>query len=183
MTTKLNASNVDHSKPLTDEEKVFLHGWSLDHEIALNERLHAQKKEAAKGENIDVTGALEKAGLKVPSAPPPPSVPGQELYTGPVVVEGENDQPQEPGVSTGVVVPLPRDHPLTAVVDDSTSDADEPEEKWDGRAVRAEVNELTVEELKENLRDLDEPVSGNQKELQDRLVKALKKNHEAAQEQ
>lgn len=169
---------IDHSKPLTDEQKRWLHEWSLDYEIEVNERLHKQAKTFAKGEPVDVKAALDKAGVEPPHAPPNPTAPGQELYTGPVVVEGENDKPPEPG-STGVVVPLPRDHPLTGVVDDSAKSAGP--EKFDTRAARAEVNELTVEELKDNLRDLEEPVSGNQKELQDRLVKALKKAHDEEQ--
>lgn len=186
---------IDHSKPLTDAEKKWLHEWSLDHEIETNERIHKQAKAHAKGEPIDVRKALDKAGVEVPHAPAQPiSVAGQELYAGPLVVEGENDQPPEPG-STGVVVPLPRDHPLTGTVatdqgwtdprvqtladDELTQETDEG--KFDTRAVRAEVKELNNDELKDNLRELGEPVSGNQKELQDRLVKALKKAHDEEQ--
>ena len=186
---------IDHSKPLTDEEKRWLHEWSLDHEIETNERIHGQKKAHAKGEPIDVRKALDKAGVETPPPPAQPiSVAGQELYAGPLVVEGENDTPPAPG-EPSVVVPLPRDHPLTAQTegvsaetqllgaqqesDDLTQETDEG--KFDTRAVRKEVNELTVDELKDNLRDLGEPVSGNRDELRDRLVKALKKAHDEEQ--
>jgi hypothetical protein len=192
---------IDHSKPLTAEQKKWLHEWSLDHEIETNERLHGQAKAHAKGEPIDVRKALDKAGVEVPNAPQSPGfVAGQPIYQGPVVVEGENDTPPAPG-EPSVVVPLPRDHPLTGTVatdqgwTEPTVSAEtqemggtelQPETdegKFDTRAARKEVEELTVAELKDNLRDLDEPVSGNQKELQDRLVKALKKAHDEERKQ
>ncbi|QHB37435.1 hypothetical protein SEA_LEOPARD_28 [Mycobacterium phage Leopard] len=172
---------VDHSRPLTKEEKVWLHQWSLDWVIEENERIHGKQGD---GEPPNVQAALEDAGFKAPPPPPgPTTVAGQgTVLTGPVVVEGENDQPPAPG-TIGTRVELPRDHPLTAAIDDSTpaggqqaAEADE----WDAKAVRAEVNELTVDELKENLRELDEPVSGDKAELQKRLFNALKKAHEAS---
>lgn len=194
---------IDHSKPLDAETKKWLHEWSMDYVIEENERIHGKQEG---GEPPNVQKALEEAGFQAPPPPPgPTTVAGQgTVATGPVIVEGENDLPPEPG-SIGTRVELPRDHALTGVIAEDQGLTDprviaetgvgaqpqpnddggqvEPQTKDDGkfdtRAVRAEVNELSVDELKDNLRELEEPVSGNKDELRDRLVKALKKAHEA----
>lgn len=170
--------DLDQSKPFTAEQKQWAHEWGLDHVIEENERRHAQRKVHDNGEPIDVRKALDKAGVEVPDPPPNPTYVGAmgSVQQGPLIVEGEDNAGR---------VPLPRDHPFTVAVEDDAADGDltqETEEgKFDTRAVRAEVKTLNVEELKDNLRELGEPVSGNQKELQDRLVKALKKAHDEEQ--
>ena len=161
---------VDYQdRPLTDAEKVWLHEWSRDDLVEINERIFAQSDAHDKGEPIDVKGALEKAGVKQPDAPPTPTYVGAQggVQQGPLIVEGKDNAGR---------VSLPRDHPLTGVVDEDASGTSEAE-KWDDRKVRAEVNELNVDELKENLRDLDESVSGNKDELRARLFEALKKQN------
>lgn len=183
---------VDHSKPLDDETKRWLHEWSLDWVIEENERIHGKQEG---GEPPNVQEALRQAGFEPPPAPPGPTsvAPVGNVATGPVIVEGVNDKPVEPG--SGVVtvpVALPRDHAFTAVVDENRTDAvlsevegstagqtpaNEPE-AWDAKAVRAEIAELSVDDLKENLKDLEQPVGGNKEELQKRLYAALKKAHD-----
>lgn len=173
--------DLDQSKPFTAEQKQWAHEWGLDHLIEENERRHAQRKLHDNGEPVDVRAALDKAGVEVPDAPPNPTYVGAmgSVQQGPLIVEGEDNAGR---------VPLPRDHPATVAFEDDAAAGDsavEPqttdEGKFDTRAVRAEVKTLSVDELKDNLRELDEPVSGNKDELQDRLVKALKKSHEAEQ--
>lgn len=176
---------VDYqSRPLTKDEKRWLHEWSRDDLVEVNERLFTQTEAHDAGEPVDVRKALSDAGVEEPAAPPNPTYVGAmgSVQQGPLIVEGEDNAGR---------VPLPRDHEFTVPVeeaedgdadDDSSVDAQTTEEgKFDTRAVRAEVKTLTNDELRDNLRELDEPVSGNQKELQDRLVKALKKAHEAEQ--
>jgi SAP domain len=169
-------------RPLTAEEKQWLHEWSRDDLIEVNERLFAQREAHDNGEPIDVKAALDEAGIEPPPAPPQPTYVGAQggVQQGPLIVDGEDNAGR---------VPLPRDHPLTdpgvyehgPVVTAGATEAGhgEPVEEWDGRKVRAEVNSLSVEDLKANLRDFDEPVSGNKDELRDRLVKALKHDHDA----
>jgi len=148
---------VDYQdRPLTDDEKLYLHQWSRDDLIEINERIFNQSEAHDKGEPIDVKKALDDAGIELPESPPEPT------YVG-----------AQGGVRQA------RDHPLTGVVDDAPVDDDATADDWDDKDVQAEVDEMKVDELKEYLRELGEPVSGNQKELQDRLFKALKKQHES----
>lgn len=163
---------IDLDKPLSDADKLFLHERSQDYLIEENERKFAQRKLHDAGEPIDVKGALEKAGVEPPDAPPNPSYVGAmgSVQQGPLIVEGEDNAGR---------VPLPRDHPLTQEVDDGEGTGiPAAQDEWDGKSVRAEINTLTVDELKDNLRDLDEPVSGDKAELQKRLFAALKKANE-----
>lgn len=59
----------------------------------------------------------------------------------------------------------------------SVDDSDEGED-IDPAALAAEIDELNVDELKAELRELDLPVSGNRAELRDRLLNALLKEPE-----
>jgi hypothetical protein len=170
---------VDYqSRALTDEEKRWLHEWSRDDLVEVNERLFNQTELHDAGEPVNVRKALEDAGVEVPDEPPNPTYVGAmgSVQQGPLIVEGEDNAGR---------VPLPRDHEFTVAVEDDAAEDDlvqETEEgKFDTRAVRAEVKTLNNDELRDNLRELGEPVSGNQKELQDRLVKALKKAHDEEQ--
>lgn len=171
---------VDHSKPLTDEEKQYFHAWSMDYVIEENERIHGTPDDTREG--VNTPAILSAAGILVPPQPAQPLPAGQELYTGPVVVEGENDVPPAPG-ELSTRVPLPRDHPLTGLIDEA-QDAEAAAagplvgDEWDDDAQWVEVCELTVPELKDNLRELDQPVGGNQGELRTRLYDALKAAHQ-----
>jgi hypothetical protein len=175
----LQDPRVDYeNRPLSDEEKRYLHEWSRDDLVEINERLFGQSKAHEKGQPVNVAAALRDAGVELVPAPNNPiAVAGRDFTQGPVVVEGENDVPPGPG-SGGTRVELPRDHPLTAPIDANLGEAET--EEFDAKAVRAEINELTVEELKDNLRELDKPVDGNKAELQKRLFQALKEEHEKA---
>jgi hypothetical protein len=196
-------SNTYLERALTDEEKLHLHNWSLDYQIQENERLFPTVEDADyPREAVDTKQVLSAAGLELVPPPPNPSPAGQPVlqYTGPLVVEGENDKPPEPG-ELATRVPLPRDHPLTGVIaedqgltHDSVIDATgigdsknqfpavvgegEPV-AWDEEAVWTEVCRLTVDELKDNLKDMEQPVSGNKDELRERLFNALRDAHEA----
>jgi len=142
---------VDYQdRPLTDDEKLYLHQWSRDDLIEINERIFNQSEAHDKGEPIDVKKALDDAGIELPESPPGPT------YVG-----------AQGGVRQA------RDHPLTGVVDDATVD------DWDDKDVQAEVDEMKVDELKEYLRELGESTSGDKQELRDRLFDTLKKQHES----
>jgi hypothetical protein len=164
--------DLDQSKPFTKEQRLWAHEWGLDHLIEENERRHEQRKVHDNGEPIDVRKALDNAGVEVPDAPPNPTYVGAQggVQQGPLIVEGEDNAGR---------VPLPRDHPFTVPVEGEPESVADGE--WDAKAVRAEVNSLNVDDLKENLRELEQPVSGSKEELQKRLYKALKESHEAEQ--
>lgn len=181
------------NRPLTDEEKRWCHEWSLDWQIEENERLFPTADDADyPRDEVTAAGLLANTGFKAPPLPADPHPVAQTIYTGPTVVEGENDQPAQPG-DIGTRVPMPRDHPLTGQVDEA-QDADaqyfaraevveeqDDSSEWDAKAVKAEISELNVEELKDNLRELEQPVDGNKPDLQKRLYNALKKQHDEAQ--
>lgn len=168
---------VDHSKPFTDEEKAEFHNWSMDWAIEENERIHGDAEKNYPVEGVNTGEVLTEAGITSPPAPPAPQPAGQSFYSGPLVVEGENDVPPAPG-SNGTRVPLPRDHPLTYEVEEGEQLPNSvvvatQEDTFDRDASWAEIQELNVEELKDNLKELDQPVSGSKKELQERLLNAL----------
>ena len=142
---------VDYQdRPLTDDEKLYLHQWSRDDLIEINERIFNQSEAHDQGQPIDVAQALVDAGIQLPESPPEPT------YVG-----------AQGGVRQA------RDHPLTGVVDDS------PVDDWDDEDVQAEVDDMKVDELKEHLRDLGESTTGDKQELRDRLFDTLKKQHES----
>lgn len=151
---------LDQSKPFSKEDIQWCKDWSLDHLVAENERRHGQSKVHADGDPVDVNKAFDKAGVEVPDAPPAPSYVGAMggVQQGPLIVEGETNEGR---------VPLPRDHPLTqeVVEGEGTGVPDAFEE--------VDIDELNVDELKDNLRDLGESTSGNKDELRKRLRKAL----------
>lgn len=124
---------IDFEKPLSDEDKQWLHAWSQDWRIEENERKFGKAEEHADGRPVDVTQVLADAGVEVPE---PQAQPVVQLTGG-------------------------RDHPLTGVVDDG------------GEEDAVDIDELNVDELKQHLHDLGQPTTGNKKELQERLAKAL----------
>lgn len=98
---------IDFDKPLSDEDKKWLHEWSQDWRIAENERKFGKKVDLTTP--VDTDALLAKAGLEVPPPPPGPTqVAGQPLS------QGSEEHHTN------------RDHPLTGVVDD-----DEPVEAVD----------------------------------------------------
>lgn len=166
---------VDYqSRALTADEKRWLHEWSRDDLIEVNERLFKQRELHDNGEPVDVRKALDDAGVEVPDAPPNPTYVGAQgsVQQGPLIVEGEDNAGR---------VPLPRDHAATVAFEDESSETAVAGDEWDAKAVRAEVNSLNVDDLKDNLRGLEQPVSGTKEELQKRLYKALKDDHDAEQ--
>lgn len=122
---------IDFDKPLSDEDKLWLHKWGQDWKIEENERRFAQSDTHLAGELVSVPDALADAGLEVPEPP-------------------VNPTPQQ------AVSPQP--------------------ESFDEEAIRAEVEELTVAELRANLKDFGEPTDGVKAELQERLLAALRKD-------
>lgn len=138
-------------RPLTDEEKLLAHQWSLDWQIAENERLFPTNEDADYPvDPVDVPNLLKDAGFEDVPPPPQPVPVGQSLSTGEIVT-GE----QTPGEQLASMV------------------------EFDEEAAKAEIETLNVDELQENLRELDKPVSGNKAELQERLLQALKEAHDA----
>jgi len=135
---------IDFDKPLSDEDKRWLHERSLDWRIEENERKFGQSDTHAEGTPINMKAVLADAGVEVPEAPATP------IYVG----------EQGPGTEGF------RDHPLTGVVVASDEDEDAEEADFD-------VKSLTVEELRDNLREFGESTSGNKAELQKRLTKVL----------
>lgn len=143
-------SNSYLERPLTDEEKLLAHQWSLDWQIAENERLFPTNKDADYPvEPVDVPNLLADAGFKDVPPPPQPVPVGQSLSTGEIIPS------ETPGETLAAMV------------------------EFDEDAAKTEIEGLDVDELKENLRELDKSVSGNKAELQARLLQALKEAHDA----
>jgi SAP domain len=113
---------IDFDKPLSDEDKRYLHEWSQDWRIAENERRFGKNVDLSVP--VDTDAVLAKAGVEVP--PPPP---GPSQVAGPVLSQGSEGFHQN------------RDHPLTGVVDE------EPVEEVDideltVEELRAELHDL-----------------------------------------
>ena len=130
---------IDFDKPLSDEDKLWLHQWGYDYKIVENEQRFAQAKVHDAGETIDVAKVLVDAGLKEPVVQSNPILPAHVVATGAVA---ETAAP----VST-----------------------------FDEEAVRAEVADMTVAELRDNIRDLDCEPEGNKASLQHQLLELLRK--------
>jgi hypothetical protein len=91
---------IDFDKPLSDEDKKWLHEWSQDWRIEENERKFGKKVDLTKP--VDTAAVLAKAGVEVPDPPPGPTqVAGQPLSQGSEQFHAN------------------RDHPFTGTVDDS----------------------------------------------------------------
>lgn len=82
------------------------------------------------------------------------------------------DPPQNPTRADGSTVLVEDDGSIYGKSDDAPAKGEFEETLED------EVNAMTVDELKDNLRGLDEPVSGNKDELQARLIAAVRKSEE-----
>ena len=104
---------IDFDKPLSDEDKRWLHERSLDWRIEENERKFGQSDTHAEGTPINMKAVLADAGVEVPEAPATP------IYVG----------EQGPGTEGF------RDHPLTGVV--VASDEDEDAEEAHARHAQA----------------------------------------------
>ena len=162
--------DLDQSKPFTAEQIKYCHEWSLDYLIAENERRHGQADVHSEGHPVDIQVALDRAEVEDVADPPQPTYVGAlgGVQQGPLIVEGETNEGR---------VPLPRDHPLTQEVVDGEGDGIlSGDDDFDEEAAKAEIAELNVDELKAELHEFDEPVSGNKKELQERLLEAYKKD-------
>lgn len=127
---------IDFDKPLSDEDKLWLHQWGYDYKIVENEQRFAQASVHDSGEPIDVVKVLAGAGLNTPAPQPNPVLPERFVPT------GEN----------------------TSV-----------EAVFDEEAVKAEVHEMTVAELRDNIKDLGGEPEGNKAHLQEQLLELLRK--------
>lgn len=134
------SKNIDFTKPLSDEDKLWLHQWGYDYKIIDNEQRFRKVDEAEAGEPINLALTLEEAGLEVPEPQPNPLLPADVAATGfQVGVENESE---------------------TAVFDEE--------------ATRAEVAELTVAELNEEIKALGAKPEGNKAALVNQLVELLR---------
>jgi len=122
---------IDFDKPLSDEDKRWLHERSLDYHIEENERKFGQAKVHAEGLPVKV----EIPGLEVP------------------------EPPAQPTFAPGWV---------PEVTPSGTTEVAEEEVE------EVAPEDLTVEELKVELRERNLPTDGNKAELIKRLNKALK---------
>ena len=145
-------------KPLSEEDKEYLRsrsrGWEIDEyerRLADEGKLDLPEPEVQPSERNTVAGEFFEGGdgIHVPSP----------LVDHPVAVAYDSDVPDE---DQEVV----QDNPA---LDPSRVSADENE----GEEV--DIEELHVEDLKDELRSRGESTSGNKAELQDRLREALKK--------
>jgi hypothetical protein len=131
---------IDFDKPLSDEDKEWLHGWSQDYLIDENARKFDKAYQKSTGPEIP------RIEVNAPAAPRDPrDFPNDKVATGPVY-------PTD--VNAGQV---------QQYADTSSKPVEE----------EVDINDLTVDELKDELRKLDEPVSGTKDELVKRLSKAL----------
>lgn len=145
---------VDLDKKLSDDDRAYLKERSRLWEIDENDRKFKQGKYA------DDFVPEFQPGYTVAA---PPIEPGSEADNPPTFV-GARPYGVDRGVwggSTG----LTEQEALAGNAGEPHSTQEEVEE--------VDVDELTVEQLKDELHALDLPVSGNKKELQDRLQKAL----------
>jgi hypothetical protein len=134
---------IDFDKPLSDEDKLWLHQWGYDYKIVENEQRFAQAKVHDAGLPINVAGVLADAGIKVPVPQPNPAIPARFAPTGVATV---------------------------AEVVESAPEASE----FNEAALRVDIAELTVAELKEEIKELGGEPEGNKAHLQDQLVELLR---------
>lgn len=134
------SKKIDFTKPLSDEDKLWLHQWGYDYKIVDNEMRFRKVDEDVAGEPVNLALTLEEAGLEVPVQQPNPVLPANVVATGfQIGVENESD---------------------TAVFDEE--------------ATRAEVAELTVAELNEEIKALGAKPEGNKAALVNQLVELLR---------
>jgi hypothetical protein len=126
---------IDFEKPLSDEDKEWLHEMSMDWRIEENDRRFDKEYQESEGYRPE-----EDANKSASVPRQPANFATDQFATGPVypVVESVNAAPATQEVVEEV-----------------------------------DVEELTVEELKDELRGLDQPTTGTKAELQKRLTKAL----------
>lgn len=127
---------IDFNKPLSDEDKLWLHQWGYDYKIVENEQRFAQANVHDAGKPIDVAKVLADAGLQKPSAP-----------TSPVLFD--NATP-------------------------SGGETQSAAKSFDEEALRAEIADFTVAELRENIQELGGHPDGNKSALQDQLIELLR---------
>ena len=131
---------IDFDKPLSDEDKLWLHQWGYDYKIVENEQRFAQAKLHDAGKPVDVEKVLAEAGLNPPVLQPNPILPTNVVPSG-----------------------------------GTTSETASAAVAFDEEAVKAEVLDMTVAELKENIRELGGEPEGNKHALQDQLIDLLRK--------
>jgi hypothetical protein len=124
---------IDFEKPLSDEDKEWLHEMSLDWRVEENNRRFDKEYQESEGFKPDpeVNNAANVPRL-------PANFATDQFATGPV---------------------YPVVEPVNAPASESVEEVD--------------VEELTVDELRDELRGLGESTSGTKAELQKRLTKAL----------
>jgi hypothetical protein len=142
--------NIDFDKPLSTEDRAWLHEWSMDWRIAENDRKFSETVQNISGPVITQNPDNAIANPRLPH-----NFPEEKVATGPVYPVANHPQIQQYANTVGQL-------PGTTV---------EPAPQPEPEAV--DIEDLTVDELKSELKNLDQPVTGNKAELQDRLTKAL----------
>lgn len=165
------SKQVDLDKPLSDADKLHLHERSLDYLIEENERRFKQEKAHAAGQPVKV----EIPNLEVPPPPPNPrAVSGQTLESGPVV--SEEDAKAADKAAQEDAKRIAKEYEEAQEAREEAFKRSQPTKSSPSTSEDedVDVDDLTVEELKDNLREFGESTSGSKAELQARLKKAVR---------
>jgi hypothetical protein len=154
------SKEIDLDKPLSDEDREWLHEHSLDHQIQANDRQFAEESEEPE---VDEDGGQEfvTTGAKAPWEP------GQEPVQ--QFAQRPYDPPMSGNWDPGPVV---SEEDVEAQIEAQEAEAEGREPK--GKAAAEPDDDLdtwTVEELKDELAARGEPTSGNKADLVKRLRK------------
>lgn len=158
------SKEIDLDKPLSDEDREWLHEHSLDHQIQANDRQFAKEGESKEGEpEVDEDGGQEfvTTGAKAPWEEG--SEPKQQFAQRPY------DPPMSGNWDPGPVV---SEEDVEAQVEAQEAEAEGREPKTKAAAEPDDdLDQWNVEELKEELRSRGESTSGNKDELIKRIRK------------
>lgn len=180
------SKNIDLTKPLSDEDRDWLKQRSRLDDIAENERVLNDGKKSKKGD--DEPEFVPRNTVAAPPIEPgsaadnPPQFVGQRPYgvdravwggsTGLTEEEAYERTAREPHAEVG---PAPDDdprwqQPKLANPESTASASDAAAAEYE----EAEPEDLTVDELKDELRARELPLDGNKPDLVKRLKKALR---------
>ena len=182
--------------PLSDEDREYLKQRSRHYDIEENDRIFGNGKFAEKGDD-----EVEPVFAPTPTVPQPPIEPGSAADNPPRFVGNRPHGVDRAvwGGATGLSeqeayeATAPEPHTEVVATDDdlawqeaklanpeSTQTASDPAPARDGEGDDEPdaIDELNVEELKDELRERDLSTSGNKQELRDRLREAVDKESE-----